>query len=482
MNRLDDLPFDLLVHVFRTLAPSDLSHVALASRHFFFGPPVSNAQGAAASPVAEALRQRAVDRGVAAPAELPCWAPTWSAYFVARERRRPQEEPAIAAGRHHSLLIDGNGQLLRCGASDSPPSPISALAGVRVRSVVADSWHSVAVSCDGHVYSWGSSSHGELGHGDTEHLLQPTLVAGLAGVRVRSVAIGPEHGLAVTEAGAVYSWGSGAHGCLGYSPPHSSVCPPRHIDALEGVRIRCVAAARAASLAVSEEGLLYAWGTAAPPASQAHNCGPHLLPGGAIPSFQPLRGALEGSHIVAISAGGDHFLALSAGGAVFSWGHDEGTGKTGLLLAGGGPRVGPILEPMLVEALHGTRVVGVVAGDHHSCALTSAGELLTWGFGGFGALGHGDTRKQAAPKRVEALRSIRIVSVATSATHTIAVSEEGAVFAWGAQNSPAPPAAAPATGGGAAATASADHEEGIAPALPTLPLLSHRIPGVCAQL
>jgi hypothetical protein len=137
---------------------------------------------------------------------------------------------------------------------------------------------------------------------------------------------------------------------------------------------------------------------------------------------------------------------------------------------------------MLVEALHGTRVVGVVAGDHHSCALTSAGELLTWGFGGFGALGHGDTRKQAAPKRVEALRSIRIVSVATSATHTIAVSEEGAVFAWGAQNSPAPPAAAPATGGGAAATASADHEEGIAPALPTLPLLSHRIPGVCAQL
>jgi E3 ubiquitin-protein ligase HERC2 len=184
-----------------------------------------------------------------------------------------------------------------------------------------------------------------------------------------------------------------------------------------------------------------------------------------------LRGAIEGERIVGVSAGYAHFLALGAGGAVYAWGHDEGTGKTGLLfLAGGAPRVGPVSEPTLVEALRGTRVVGVAAGYHHSCALTSAGELLTWGFGGFGALGHGDTHKQRTPKRVEALSGLRIVSVSTGATHTVAVGEDGAIFAWGAQNGRAAPVAAPASG-----------DDGRR-AAPTLPLLPRRIAGVCAQL
>lgn len=255
---LRDVPFDVLVHVFRMLSPSDIRHVALMSRHFFFGPPV-RAGGAAASPVAETLRQRAMERAVAVPADLPTWAPTWSAYFLARELQHLQEEPPIAAGRHHSLLVDATGQLLQCGAGESSPSPVRALADVRVRSVVADSLHSFAVSHDGRVYSWGSGSLGELGHGDTEQRLQPTLVAGLSGVHVRSVVIGCGHGLAVSILGAVYSWGSGAHGCISY-PFSSGVALPRRVDALAGVQVRCVAAARAASLAVSEQIHLYAWG------------------------------------------------------------------------------------------------------------------------------------------------------------------------------------------------------------------------------
>lgn len=218
----------------------------------------------------------------------------------------------------------------------------------------------------------------------------------------------------------------------------------------------------------------------APPSAQRDTCATHPLPSGSSPSLQPLSGALEGESIVGVSAGYAHFLALSAGGAVYSWGHDEGTGKIGLFLGGGAPAVGPVSEPTRVEALQGTRVMGVVAGYHHSCALTSAGELFTWGFGGFGALGHGDTHKQRVPKRVEALCGVRIVSVSTGATHTIAVGEDGAVFAWGVQNSRAAPAAARATGGGAAVAASG--EDGRGAAAPALPLLPRRITGVCAQL
>lgn len=42
----------------------------------------------------------------------------------------------------------------------------------------------------------------------------------------------------------------------------------------------------------------------------------------------------------------------------------------------------------------------MAAGSHHSAAVTSSGELFTWGLGEYGRLGHGDTQSQFLPKRV----------------------------------------------------------------------------------
>jgi len=48
----------------------------------------------------------------------------------------------------------------------------------------------------------------------------------------------------------------------------------------------------------------------------------------------------------------------------------------------------------------GFRVRDVAAGSNHSAAVTSAGELYTWGLGEYGRLGHGDNLTQLTPKRV----------------------------------------------------------------------------------
>jgi alpha-tubulin suppressor-like RCC1 family protein len=45
--------------------------------------------------------------------------------------------------------------------------------------------------------------------------------------------------------------------------------------------------------------------------------------------------------------------------------------------------------PTKVEALHGITIQSVALGSEHSVAVTDGGEVLSWGGGGSGRLGHG---------------------------------------------------------------------------------------------
>lgn len=48
-------------------------------------------------------------------------------------------------------------------------------------------------------------------------------------------------------------------------------------------------------------------------------------------------------------------------------------------------------EPTLITGLAGKQVVQIACGSTHSAAVTSEGELYTWGRGNYGRLGHGKT-------------------------------------------------------------------------------------------
>lgn len=56
--------------------------------------------------------------------------------------------------------------------------------------------------------------------------------------------------------------------------------------------------------------------------------------------------------------------------------------------------------PRLIEALKPKRVRDIACGSSHSAAITSSGELYTWGLGDYGRLGHGDNTTQLKPKQV----------------------------------------------------------------------------------
>ena len=66
--------------------------------------------------------------------------------------------------------------------------------------------------------------------------------------------------------------------------------------------------------------------------------------------------------------------------------------------------------------------------------LTSDGKIYTWGFGGYGRLGHGDESSVLAellPRRIEALRSVRAVAVSAGFSHSLAPSAAGEVYSCG---------------------------------------------------
>lgn len=91
--------------------------------------------------------------------------------------------------------------------------------------------------------------------------------------------------------------------------------------------------------------------------------------------------------------GGRHSLALTTDGKVFSWGEGD-DGKLGHFSRWNCDK------PRLIEALKSKRVRDIACGSSHSAAITSNGDLYTWGLGEYGRLGHGDNTTQLKPKQV----------------------------------------------------------------------------------
>lgn len=56
--------------------------------------------------------------------------------------------------------------------------------------------------------------------------------------------------------------------------------------------------------------------------------------------------------------------------------------------------------PKIIENLLSKRVSYIACGSSHSAAITSDGELYTWGQGQYGRLGHGDEVSKYTPEIV----------------------------------------------------------------------------------
>ena len=110
---------------------------------------------------------------------------------------------------------------------------VQALAGQKAVGASAGTCHTVVWTEGGEVYAFGQGDDGRLGHGDEETELVPMAVEALSGQKVVGAAAGGTHKLMWTDAGKVYTFGSGHHGQLGHGGLEDEDVP-RVLEALAG--------------------------------------------------------------------------------------------------------------------------------------------------------------------------------------------------------------------------------------------------------
>jgi alpha-tubulin suppressor-like RCC1 family protein len=154
------------------------------------------------------------------------------------------------------------GRLGEGGCSPSlEPSVVDALLGVRIVSVSTGGNHCLAVAVTGEVFAWGVAMRGLCGNEvSVVYQTLPTQILSLAGIRVRSASAGNLHSLVVTEDGAVYSFGRGSEGQLGHRGTQDEYTP-RQVRSLRHVHICSAAAGGTTSLALSSDGIVFGWGS-----------------------------------------------------------------------------------------------------------------------------------------------------------------------------------------------------------------------------
>ena len=279
--------------------------------------------------------------------------------------------------------------------------------------------HSLALDISGYVWAWGDNEEGQLGDNSNDPHSTPVQVHGVDDVGylgyIIAISAGRSglHSIAVDTSNFVYAWGRNEEGQIGNDESGSDekeVTPVKvHDGEMNTTRgylenIIAVSAAARTSMALTDDGYVYTWGSNRWPDVGGYPAGKGKLGNGNTTvdlvetPVQVLKGEQPGSSnfledIVAISAGWDHCMALADDGYVYTWGNNgNGWGNEQNPYSDGG-RLGDgsttsSSTPVEVVGVGGTgsltNIVAISAGEGHSMALDTSGNVYCWGDNYFG--------------------------------------------------------------------------------------------------
>jgi len=276
-------------------------------------------------------------------------------------------------------------------------------------------YHTVGLTKNGQVVSWGDNDHGQLGHGDIKARSVPTKIEALDGMDITKISCGRWHTVVLTDQGEVLTWGVGDEGLLGYDDSYGSQFTPKKVEALAGIVIVDVACGEDHTCAVTSTGSILTWGKGI---QTGH--GEDIIV--VLPRL--LEDLSSKGGVVSVSANRYHTACVTKNGEVCTFGN----GDYGML--GHGDERNH-QTPKHVEALVGKKSKIVSCGCEDTAVCTEDGEVYTFGQGMYGQLGHGDRENQTSPALVQALAGKCITQLQCGWHHTMALTSSGFLFSWG---------------------------------------------------
>lgn len=130
------------------------------------------------------------------------------------------------------------------------------------------------------------------------------------------------------------------------------------------------------------------------------------------------------SRVSFVAGGGAHAIALTSDGEVFTWGR----GTHGQL---GHGNLDNMPHPKLVKFLENHTVTCVSAGWNHSGFATDSGQLFMCGDGSFGQLGTGDNLSKNFPFEVAYFNATHIEKLAFGMRHSLVLLKDNSVYGFG---------------------------------------------------
>lgn len=201
------------------------------------------------------------------------------------------------------------------------------------------------------------------------------------------------------------AWGGGYHGQLGVKLPASK----KSVNRGEVIRFpnldepRHLACGGSFSAVVTSSGAVYTWGM-----GKHGQLGYELTAvSGQQPTPRQVTDTLGNVQVMSIACGREHTLVLSYSGDLFAW----GSNKFGQLGTGDhhNNKVPVQLRDLKDDEGRALKFTKIDTGDNHSAAISSTNRLFTWGNGMYGQLGHGDPKirgqeiKELRPRLVKGL-------------------------------------------------------------------------------
>ncbi|XP_026187943.1 protein RCC2 homolog isoform X2 [Mastacembelus armatus] len=239
------------------------------------------------------------------------------------------------------------------------PHRYGCLNDVQVSCVVSGpcAAHSLLMTTEGKLWSWGRNDKGQLGHGDTKRLEAPKLIEALGDHVIVAAACGRNHTLALTEDGTAYSFGENKLGQLGQGNQTDAVLSPAPIS-YNGQPLVKVACGAEFSMVVDCKGNLYSFGC---------------------PEYGQLGHNSDGRFIARAQRIEFDCELIPRRVAIFIEKSKDG-------------QIMPV--PNVV-------VRDVACGANHTLVLDSQKRVFSWGFGGYGRLGHTEQKDEMVPRLVK---------------------------------------------------------------------------------